>query len=99
MLACFRSPGRSRVAFQVLVPGSLGVVESGLFFVTECTIEKRVEQIAVELDRLVETRQTSIKFILFKPGHAQIIIDLSRVSAAAERLFEFSDSLVELPLR
>ena len=99
MLVCFISPGRSRVVFQVLVPGRLSFVGSGLFFVTECAVEKRFEQIAVEFERLVETVQTTIEFILFKPGYAQIIIDLGRVLVAAERLFEFSDSLIELPLR
>src|SRR5215213_1273961 len=98
MLACFVSPGRSRLAFEILVPVCLRLVESGLFFVTECAVEKRVEQVTVELERRVETVETTIKVTLFKPGHAQVVVDLSRVPVAAECLFEFSDSLVELPL-
>src|SRR5215217_8748913 len=99
MLACFVSPGRSRVAVQVLIPGSLGVVDSGLFFVTECAIEKRFLQIAVELERPVQILETTIEVLLFKPGRAQIVINLRWVFASTERLFKLANRLVKSSLR
>src|ERR1044072_1726732 len=98
MLAFFISPGRRRVATQVLVPGSLGVVDSGLFFVTECAIEKRFLQIAVEFERLVQIRETTIEVLLFKPGHAQIVINLRWVFASVERLFKLANRVVKSSL-
>src|SRR5215216_6589602 len=99
MLACFVCPGRSRVAFKILVPVCLRFVESGLFFVAKCAVEKCLQQIAVELERFVETVETTTEVSLFKPGNAEIVIDLSLIFTASERLFEFSDRLVKLPLR
>ena len=99
MLACFVSPVRSRVAFQVLVPGSLSFFGSGLFFVTECAVEKRFEQIAVELERFVETVETATVVAFFEPGDAEIVKILRRGFTAVNRLIEFFNRLVQSTLR
>src|SRR5215207_5097462 len=99
MPACFVCPGRSRVAFQILVPVSLRLIESGLPFVAECAVEKRLQQVAVELKGLVETLETAIEVALFKPGDTEIVINLSLVFIAAERLLEFSNGVVKFALR
>ena len=56
-------------------------------------------QIAVELERLVETVKTTIVVAFLEPGDAEIVKILRWVYTAVNRLIEFFNRLVESTLR